>query len=125
MDDIEDKLGSILNNPQMMQQIMSMAKAMSGNGDISPSSAPSLSASPPPKQDSALPEIDFATIQKISSLAQNSNIDKRERALLQALSAYLSKDRVSKLEKAMRAAKIAKIASSTLGQRSTPSSAGR
>ena len=28
MDDMEEKLGSILNNPQMMQQIMSMAQSM-------------------------------------------------------------------------------------------------
>ena len=28
MDEMEEKLGSILNNPQMMQQIMSMAQSM-------------------------------------------------------------------------------------------------
>lgn len=115
MDDMEEKLGNILNNPQMMQQIMSMAQAMGGQKkDESPP--------PPPRQDNSFPNIDINTIQKISSLAQNSNIDKRERALLQALGAYLSKDRVSKLEKAMRAAKIAKIASSTIGQRGNVSS---
>ena len=31
MSEMEDKLGAILNNPQMMQQIMSMAQAMGAN----------------------------------------------------------------------------------------------
>ena len=29
MDEMEDKIGAILNNPQMMQQIMSMAQSFS------------------------------------------------------------------------------------------------
>ncbi len=124
MDDMEEKLGNILNNPQMMQQIMSMAQAMGGQKKDDPPPPPPRSDTPP-RQENAFGNIDIATIQKISSLAQTSNIDKRERALLQALGAYLSKDRVSKLEKAMRAAKIAKIASSTLAQRGSPSSTGR
>lgn len=117
MDDMEEKLGSILNNPQMMQQIMSMAQSMGGQGNNRPEI--------PQKTENMLPEIDLATIQKISGLAQKSSIDKREQALLRALGAYLSKDRISKLEKAMRAAKMAKLASSALGQRSGASYAGR
>ena len=117
MDDLENKLGAILNDPNMMQQIMSMAQSMGGSG-------PSKQDAPP-RQESILPEIDMAAIQKISSLAQTSSIDKREQALLRALGAYLSKERIGKLEKAMRAAKIAKIASSALGQRGIPSLTGR
>jgi hypothetical protein len=117
MDDMEEKLGTILNNPQMMQQIMSMAQSMS-----SPSPG---KAEAPAFQENSFPEIDIATIQKISGLARKSSIDQREQALLRALGAYLSKERISKLEKAMRAAKIAKIASSALGQRGVPSHAGR
>ena len=117
MDEMEEKLGTILNNPQMMQQIMSMAQSMgmqnSGKQDS------------PARQESAFPDIDIATIQKISGLAQKSSIDKREQALLRALGAYLSKDRIGKLEKAMRAAKIAKIASSALNQRGMLYHSGR
>ena len=117
MDEMEEKLGSILNNPQMMQQIMSMAQSM-GNQNTGKQESPS-------RQEAVFPEIDMATIQKISGLAQRSSIDKREQALLRALGAYLSKDRIGKLEKAMRAAKIAKIASSALSQRGAVHSAGR
>lgn len=117
MDDMEEKLASVLNNPQMMQQIMSMAQSMGAQGSYRPETAQ--------KQDNLMPEIDLATIQKISGLAQKSSIDKREQALLRALGAYLSKDRINKLEKAMRAAKMAKLASSALGQRSGAGYAGR
>ena len=116
MDEMEEKLGSILNNPQMMQQIMSMAQSMGGQSGKTDASV---------RQDLPLPEIDMATIQKISGLAQKSSIDKREQALLRALGAYLSKERIGKLERAMRAAKIAQIASSALGQRGLLSHSGR
>lgn len=109
MDEMEEKIGSILNNPQMMQQIMSLAQNM--NHSAPPKSTPA------PKTENNFPDIDLSTIQKITGLAQKSNIDKREKALLNALGAYLSKERISKLEKAMRAAKIAQIASSALSQR--------
>jgi hypothetical protein len=117
MDEMEEKLGSILNNPQMMQQIMSMAQSMGSQN--------SAKQEPTSRQENLLPDIDLATIQKISGLAQRSSIDKREQALLRALGAYLSKDRIGKLEKAMRAAKIAKFASSALSQRGAVRSAGR
>lgn len=107
MDDLEEKLGSILNDPNMMRQIMSMAQAMGGT-----SGAPAQENVPPQTP----PEFDAQTLARISALAQSGNIDKRERALLQALGAYLSKERVGKLEKAMRAAKIAKLASAPAGR---------
>ena len=106
MDEMEDKLGAILNNPQMMQQIMSMAQAF---GSQQQDSQP-LSESFP-----SLPVADLGLIQKISGLARQSSIDKREQALLGALREYLSHDRITKLEKAMRAAKMAKLAASALG----------
>ena len=118
MDEMEEKIGSILNNPQMMQQIMSMAQAMGGPNR-------EQSGEKPTRNDSTFPDIDMATIQKISGLAQKSNIDKREKALLSALGAYLSRERIGKLEKAMRAAKIAKIASSALGAGGSTSLIGR
>ena len=44
MDKMEDKLGAILNNPQLMVQIMSMAQSLGQN-----------QPSPPPKEDPAPP----------------------------------------------------------------------
>ena len=108
MGEMEDKIGAILNNPQMMQQIMSMAQTLGAQ--------PADPQPPPAQTPSGLPQLDLGMLQKISGIAQQSSIDKREQALLGALGAYLSSDRVAKLEKAMRAAKLAKLASIALGQ---------
>ncbi len=109
MDNIEDKLEAILGNPKMMQQIMSLAQGMQEGPQKPPPGKPE-----PPKEP-CMPDIDLGMVQNISRLARQSNIDKRDQALLRALGAYLSKDRIGKLEKAMRAAKLAKIASTALG----------
>ena len=100
MEDMESKIGAILNNPQMMEQIMSLAQNLGGE----------QAAAPPPAQE-GLPEIDFATVQKLTSLIGKTGIDGKQRALLQALGPYLSGQRIQKLEKAMRAAKLAGMAS--------------
>ena len=102
MDEMEDKISAILNNPQMMQKIMTMAQSFSG---------------PPQQPEQApAPQLDMGMIQKLSGFVQKSGMDKRETALLTALHAYLSADRIQRLERAMRAAKLAKFASSALNQ---------
>ena len=106
MDEINDKIGAILNDPGMMQQIMSMAQAL-GSGNAQEAG----------KQEQAFGDIDIATLQKLTGLASQTRIDNREQALLGALGAYLSKERIYRLEKAMRAAKMARLATSALGQK--------
>lgn len=104
MEAIEEKLGSILNNPEMMQQILSMAQSMSGQNQKEDS----------PQIIDSMPEIDLGMLQKISGLAGQSGIDKDQRSLLHALSPYLSQERINKLEKAMRAAKMARMATALM-----------
>lgn len=113
MDEMEDKLGAILSNPQMMQQIMSMAQML---GQSSPAPKPEEPKPEPPKQSTpALPSAsDAAMLQRLYSLARQSGIDKNQQALLKALSPYLARERIVKLEKAMRAAKIAGLAGTAL-----------
>ena len=98
MSELEEKLNSVLNNPQLMQQIMSMAQNM----------APSAAEQPPAKE--AVPELDINLIRQLSGMAQKGTIDRNQQSLLKALSPYLSPWRIGKLEKAMRAAKIAQFA---------------
>ena len=64
-------------------------------------------------------------LQRLSGLARQSGIDSQQRTLLTALKPYLSDERVSKLEKAMRAAKLAKLASSILGSGAIQLPSGR
>ena len=104
MDDMENKLGAILNNPALMQQIMAMAQTMGQNN-------------PAPETTKAVPDMDFTAIQKLAGLASHSRISPNQQNLLQALRPYLRDQRINKLERAMQAAKMAGLATSLLGNR--------
>lgn len=101
MSELEEKLGAMLSNPQLMQQISSLVQAM---GQPSPSP-------PPPTPPQQPPEPDLSQLQGLASLLQSNRIDTNQQALLRALSPYLSPWRVGKLERAMRASKMAGLAS--------------
>lgn len=107
MDELQGKLDSILNNPQMMQQIMSLAKSLNQSENPEPPLA-----APVPKQESTLP--DMTTLARIGNLAKRANIDKEQQMLLRALSPYLGRGKLNKLERAMQAAQMAKLASSLI-----------
>ena len=108
MADMEQTLGNILNNPQLMQQIMSMAQSL-GNQETPP-------PAPEPPSIPAMASIDPGLLAKIASFAGSGGVDSDQQALLQALCPYISQPKVGKLEKAMRAAKMARLASGFLGQ---------
>lgn len=109
MSELEETLNQVLANPQMMQQILSLAQAMGA-------SAPKPEERPEPKPEPgpSLPPVDPGMMQKVAGMASNASVDQNQRALLRALGPYVSRDRVNKLEKAMRAAKMAAFASSLL-----------
>lgn len=113
MDSMEDKLGSILNDPKMMQQIMSLAQSLGQNTEPQTKQESSRKQEAPPQ---SFPEIDPMMLKSISSMAGQGSIDSNQRTLLKALGPYLHQDRIRKLEKAMRAAKMARIASTFMNQ---------
>ena len=96
--ELEQQLRSVLNDPSAMQNILAMAQTLSGAG----------TTDAPPDDKERLP------MQKLTSLAMNSNIDHQQRSLLNALAPYLSNDRIRKLENAMRAAKMTRLASTLI-----------
>lgn len=108
-ENMQNQMNAILNDPAMMQKIMSMAQALQPN---EPAQAPKEQTSPT----ASFPDIDLSMVQKLSGLAGKSNIDSNQRSLLTALTPYLSRERVQKLERAMRAAKMANLASAFLGR---------
>lgn len=124
MDEMEEKLGAILGDPQMMQQIMTMAQAL---GQSQPQQQPEPPPPPPKPAPPSLPMggMDPAMLQRIYGIARQSGIDRNQQALLKALGPYLSRERIVKLEKAMRAAKIAALASTALAGSGLPLFSGR
>lgn len=111
MDDMEEKLGAILSNPQLMQQIMGLAQSL---GQNQPQQSSQGHPAEKKEETPSMPNVDFSLLQKLTGLSQQGRIDQDQQALLHALSPYLAGDRIQKLEKAMRAAKIAKCASAFL-----------
>lgn len=127
MDGIEEKLGSILSNPEMMNTIMTMAKAL-GQSPPEPAPQQPSPAKQPPLQQKASPPIgknELEMISRISSLSQQTGLDRQGQALLRALNPYLTRDRLNKLEKAMHAAKMAKFATIALDRAGAQPKIGR
>lgn len=117
MSELEERLGAIMSNPQLMQQIMSMAQSLGAS--------PEPPKEPPRQETPSLPDFDPAMLQKISGLVGQSGIDREQQALLSALGPYISRDRVTRLEKAMRAAKMARAATALFGHGGLSILAGR
>lgn len=107
MSELEEKLGNILSNPQLMQQIMGMAQAL---GASPPREEPRQPQEQPPQ----MPKLDPKLLQHLAGIARQGVTDANQQALLKALSPYLSRDRVAKLERAMGAARMAGAASAFL-----------
>ena len=103
MSDMEQRLNALLGNPQLMQQIASMAQAMGSAQPEQPEPQSSPMAPPDPQM-----------LQSVAGVLGNTGADSNQKALLQALSPYLSPYRVQKLERAMQAAKLAGAASGFL-----------
>ena len=119
---MEDKLSTILSNPQLMSQIMSMAQSLGQSQPAQQQQDAPPPPPPPPPQESAAPKSSFnlsgadgEMLRKIVSATQQTGVDRNQMGLLKALGPYLSRSRIVKLEKAMRAARIASFAAAALG----------
>jgi len=105
MSELEEKLSAVLSNPQLMQQIMSLAQSMGTEQKESPPDG-----CEPPMQTSQQ-FTDTGLMKTLAQVAGRSGVDNNQQELLRALSPYLSANRVQKLERAMRAARMAGTAS--------------
>lgn len=112
MSELEDKISEVLSDPQQMAQITRLAQSLMGGeaGGDAPDGA----------QASALPNLDALGIDgaMLTRLAKainaNSDQSRAERALLEAMRAYLSEKRRDKLDRAMKIARLAGIAKLTI-----------
>lgn len=109
MGDFEEKLDSILNNPQAMSQIMSLAQSLGGS--MSNDAAPAHTEPPvPPPVDSGL-QLDPQLLSGIMSLLSSYNDQDDQRvALLTALRPFVKERRYAKLDKAIQIAKLSRMA---------------
>ncbi len=116
MEEFDEKLNSLLSNPDAMAQIMQMAQSLSGGGQ--PQQAPQQPPPPPPPPSpggdpfSSLAGLtggmDPAMLSKLLPLIQElgSQNDSNARQLLQALRPYLRPERQEKIERALQLARL-------------------
>ena len=107
MAEFEEKLQSILGNPELMGQIMTMAGAMNQQQQSPPP--------PPPQMQAGLP-FDPGAMAGMMQMLKATQLEPRQRQLIQALRGFVPDDRLVRLEKAMQASLIAKFASTAMNQ---------
>ena len=107
MAEFEEKLQSILGNPELMGQIMSMAGAMNQQQQPPP---------PPPQQPTAGLPFDPGAMAGMMQMLKATQLEPRQRQLIQALRGFVPDDRLVRLEKAMQASLIARFASTAMNQ---------
>ena len=97
MNEFEDKLNSLLNDPKQMESFASFAKSIMG-GEM-------------PEILSGEPDPDPELMRKIGSLlSRGDSLGNKDKKLLEAMKPYLSEKRRSKMDRAMKIAKLASIA---------------
>ncbi len=114
MSDFEDKLNSILSNPDAMGQIMNLAQSLGvDQKNPSPPSGDTQDTPPPPPDSNpfaALGSLDPRLFQMAAKLMSSyqSNDDDRA-ALLTALRPFVKPERYAKLDQAIRISKLTRV----------------
>ena len=116
MSGMEDQLGAILGDPEMMRKIQALAQSMEQTAPAEPTAPKQPPSQPPPPPPlGGIDTGDLEMVKAFAGFARGAEIDKDQRALLKALAPYVSREKITKLEKAMRSAKMAQQASALLG----------
>lgn len=122
MADFEEGLNALLSNPEMMEQIMSLAKSFGSNTpeDAPPSSAPEESSGG--FQASQLGDLlsgfdlggfDPSMLGMVSTLMQEygkRDADAKNLALIEALRPFLKEKRQAQIDRAVKLARFARLA---------------
>lgn len=117
---MEEMLGSIMQNPQAMQQIFSLAQSLglSQNQSQEAVPPPAQSQAPPPAPSPiqplpGQPDLD-GMFRTILSLASQSGGNDRQIRLFEALKPFLRPERAKQLDQAIQVARISQMAGSAL-----------
>ena len=108
MAEFEDKLNAVLSNPELMGQIMSMAGSLNQQQTAPPP--------PPPSSSFGSMPFDPGAMAGMMQMLKATQLEPRQRNLVQALRGFVPEDRLVRLEKAMQASLIAKFASAAMNQ---------
>ena len=108
MAEFEDKLNAVPSNPELMGQILSMAGSLNQQQTAPPP--------PPPSSSFGSMPFDPGARAGMMQMLKATQLEPRQRNLVQALRGFVPEDRLVRLEKAMQASLIAKFASAAMNQ---------
>ena len=110
---MEEVMGQILQNPQAMQQIFSLAQSLNLGQSAAGPPAPQVPAAPAPPAPPGVPgspgEAD-GLFRSILQLAGQSQKGGPQLALFEALKAFVTPDRAKQIDQAILVARIAQMA---------------
>ena len=125
MAELEEKLNAILSDPQAMEQILSAARALSGQENGGPQEPEGTEEDRAPGGDagqgapdgllSALGDLDPRWV-KLGArlLGEYGRTDDKKAALLEALRPFLKPERQAKVDQAARIARLSRVAKAAL-----------
>lgn len=130
MAEFEEKLNSILGNQAAMNQIMALARSLSGDQPESPSTPEGTeengaetyspvteeSGSPAPDLSALMGQIDPKMLQRgMEIVRQVQGAEDRNAALFNALRPFLKEERRARLDRALQIARITKLVRAAMG----------
>lgn len=99
MDDLMQKLQSVLNDKESMQQLQELASMLTGGGDSQPSEA---AAPVPSVPDTSAPPFDIGKLMQLQSVMSAAGKPDKNIALLQALRPLLKEENQIKLDRVVK-----------------------
>lgn len=113
MSEFEDRLNSILNDPEQMDKIANMAKSLMGGGT---DPGPQTESTADSGVSSILEGLDPGMMQRVMKMMSGMNQGPDENtALLEAMKPFLKEKRRAKMDRALKLAKMAKMAQLAFG----------
>lgn len=115
----EDKLGAILNDPQTMEQILSIAQSLDG-GKSAPEPTEQVQTPEPPDEGAGEADLGGLNVDPrvmaagMQALSAWQGPDDSRTALLQSLRPFIRPERHGKLDKAVRITKLSKVVRAAL-----------
>lgn len=116
MDDIASKITELLNDPEGMQKISSMANTLMQSNNVNTNNISDIISAVNTKQNEdnsadnfSIDPMQMGNIMKMMSLIKQQNTDDDNTRLLLALKPHLSDERKKKVDKALSLLKIAKL----------------
>ena len=119
MDDLEEKIQAVLNDPQQMQEIFSLARSLGlelpAEGGPPDGKAPEPPKDMTPQAGMPLPGGMSAPVTQL--LEQAGKLEKKQENLLNALKPFLKPARREKIDRAMQSARLSHLAGYALKSR--------